>query len=493
MENTGRIRRLPSPTARRILFGLSCRQMIDDELLYICEIDYAHLVMLAERSIVDRRRVAGLLRAINHLIETDFEALRGRPVTRGIFLLYEDYLIETQGSAVGGILQTARSRNDLGATITKMRLRGPYTRLLTELLRFQAILLRRAERYFDVVMPLYTHGQAAEPSTYGHYLAGFAQALARDLDGIVYAARGIQQCPLGSCAIAGTSFPIDTERTAQLLGFDEGPTNSIDAIASRDLILRLLAAAAICGVTVSRLATDLLEWTTVEFGLLKLPDELVGSSSAMPQKRNPFLLEHIIGRTASGLGAFLTSAAAMRGTPFTNCIAVGTEAVRPIWSALDDLSDMVALLRVFVARANPDRDAMTRRAKLGFTVATALANKLVVGLGLDFRSAHKRIGQAIAAASEVGANSIESVAAEILKSEKLPISIEELDPAFVVRSSSFGGGPGFASMENTLKLLKERWVERMQARRCCLKGWLDAEARLEDAVRELCQVTDTAD
>ncbi|HEY2236965.1 MAG TPA: argininosuccinate lyase [Candidatus Angelobacter sp.] len=487
MENTGRIRKLLSPTARKILFGRSTSSMIDDELPFICSADCAHLVMLAECGICDPQSTARLLRAIQRLMEADFDVLRGRDPVRGMFLLYEDYLIETEGAEVGGILQTARSRNDLNATVTKMRLRKPYIRLLSEILKFEAILLRRVEAYLDVVMPAYTHGQPAAPSTLGHYLAGFTQALMRDFDGLLDAGRNISQSPLGSCAIAGTSFPIDTRRTAQLLGFDEGPVNSVDAIASRDLVLRILAAASICGITLSRLATDLLEWSTAEFGFLDLPDELVGSSSAMPQKRNPFLLEHVKGRTASILGAFVASASAMRGTPFTNSIAVGTEAIKPVWAALDELTDSVVLLRIFVAGLRPKREAMMQCAKAGFTVATELANKLVARAGMDFRSAHRAVGQAITAVGNKESGSVEAIAAEVSSSRGISILAEELEPAFVAQASVSGGGPARSSVETCLQMLKQRWLEQKAQSRSYKRTWLNAEAQLEDAVQTLRQ------
>ena len=287
MENTGRIRRGLTPTARRILFGANADASIDAELIFATEVDRAHLVMLAERGIVGRECVGALLEEIENLRANNFAPLRERAAPRGLFLLYENYLIEKLGAQTGGVLQTARSRNDLNSTSLRLRLRRPFHGLLREALRMQAVLLRSAARFAGVVMPAYTHYQAAVPITYGHYLAGVATAFGRDIAAFSRAGEGLGQCPLGACAVGGTSLPFDEARTASLLGFVEPVLSSIDAVASRDFVLRLLASATIMGVTLSRLATDLLLWTTAEFGFIRMPDHLVGSSSIMPQKRNP--------------------------------------------------------------------------------------------------------------------------------------------------------------------------------------------------------------
>jgi len=166
-------------------------------------------------------------------------------------------------------------------------------------------------------------------------------------------------------------------RTAALLGFERPEPHALDAVAGRDIVLRLLAASAVFGVTASRLAADLLLWTTAEFAFLALPDELVGSSSAMPQKRNAFLLEHVQGRAGAALGALAASAAAMAGTPFTNSIEVGTEAVAAIWPGMRAVEQSVLLCQALVTGARPNPVRMAERAEQGFTTATAIADRLV--------------------------------------------------------------------------------------------------------------------
>ena len=484
MINTGRIEKVLTPTARTILFGKTADSSVDTELRYATQVDCAHLLMLAECGIVDRARVARLLQEIEKLRMSDFLPLYGLSAPRGLFLLYEDYLIEKVGATTGGILQTGRSRNDLNATILRLRLRLPYMRLLDEVLRAQAVLIRRAQKFSDVVMPAYTHYQAAVPVTYGHYLAGVAQALGRDIEQLFNAGSGLQQCPLGAGAVGGTSLPIDAARTAVLLGFRSPVANSIDAVASRDLILRLLAAQAILGVTFSRLAGDLLLWSTAEFGFLSFPDQLVGSSSMMPQKRNPFLLEHVLGRSTAALGAFVAAASAMHAKPFTNSIAVGTEAVSHIWRVFESITEATVLTRLVVAGAKPNREAMLRRARDGYTNATELANRLMQQSGVSFRTAHMKVGSIIRQATESGGEPLHRAAARS-QDEGQMVSMEELDPGTIASKAIYGGGPGPTSHESCLKNLRDEWRRNRERKRRQVQKWRKADETLSAAVRQL--------
>jgi argininosuccinate lyase len=488
MEDTGRIKESLTPTARRILFGETADQSIDTELNYATQVDYAHLLSLAACGIVDRTRAASVLQEIQRLRAAEFLPLRGLPARRGLFLLYEDYLIEKLGAETGGILQTARSRNDLNATMLRLRLRIPYLRLLGEALRLQAVLLRRADRFATVVMPAYTHYQAAVPVTYGHYLAGIAQAVSRDIAELFFAGKEMQVCPLGAGAVGGTSWPLDTARTAAWLGFARPGANSFDAVGSRDLILRLLSAAAILGVTLSRLAADLLLWSTAEFGFLSFPDKLVGSSSMMPQKRNPFLLEHVQGRSTSALGAFVGAASAMQAKPFTNSIAVGTDAVSHVWGALQKTTEATTLARLVVAGSKPEAEAMLRRAEQGYTQATELANRLAKSGRISFRTAHKEAGSIIREALENGGESLLEAARRHWENEP-QISLEGLDPESVARAALYGGGPGPVAQESSLRELRADWRRKRARRRSQAQKWRTAEQSLYAAVAEYCRAT----
>jgi argininosuccinate lyase len=483
--STGRIEKPLNSIARRILFERDLGKAIDTELPDICRIDFAHLLMLAERGIVDAGAARQLLRAIQRLVRQQFAPLTsGRPL-RGLFLMYEQYLIEVEGARVGGLLQTARSRNDLNATLLRMRLRRPFASLLQSAFRVEAILMRRALDYADVVMPAYTHGQAAEPISYGHYLGGVAEALRRDIESLLDAGRELDMCPLGAGAVAGTAVPIDPTRTAELLGFARPCPNSVDAVASRDVALRVLAAGTIYGTTLSRAATDLLQWLTAEFQFLSLPDELVGSSSAMPQKRNPFLLEHVQGRTASVLGAFTAAVSASRNVPFTNAIPVGTESIRPVWNALDDMTDAGILFRLVVSQARPRPEQMLQRATNGFTNATAIATRAALENGMDFRSAHHLVGTAVTEAIRRGIASLEELCGE---DERFlnPGLTNGMDPASCVRRARYGGGPAPDVLRNQIAELKKEWLRQFGLMKDKKTRWKTAERKLEDSLQAFC-------
>jgi argininosuccinate lyase len=487
MEDTGRIREPLDRRARALLFAETGEGAIRDEVVFFAQIDRAHIVMLAEREILPRGHARRLLGAIDDLIARDYAPLHGRAAPRGSYLVYEHWLIETLGERVGGAAHIGRSRNDINATVLRLRLRPVHRRLAGELLRLIATLTRRAERYATLTMPIYTHHQAALPITFGHYLAGVALALHRDLRGLDDAVRDLDRCPLGAGAAGGTALPIDGERTARLLGFTEGVLHSVDAVASRDLVLRLLAAAGVLGITLSRIAADLQLWSTAEFDMIAFPDTLVGSSSMMPQKRNAFLLEHIKARGAAPLGGFTAAAMAMHATPFSNSIAVGTEAVRHLWSALDDVAGAIVLSRLVVAGAQPRLERMRRRALDSFTSATELANQLVMEQGLSFRQAHFQVGAAVRAAIERG-EAVEEAATPL----PLPLTRQDLadarllpDPAVVASRAAFGGGPGRRSLERVLSELRRQSSAARSALGERARRWRSARRALEAAVDDL--------
>lgn len=471
--DTGRLSTGLNPEAHRVVYGSDPGADAAEELRFISEVDRAHLVMLTERGIIDAARTAKLLAEIERLRGEDFAELRDRPMPRGVYLAYEGLLAELLGDEIAGMLHTGRSRNDLNAATAKLRTREAYVLLLDAAEALADTLLECALEHRSATMPAYTHGQPAVPITFGHYLAGAAASVLRGFSDLLEAGTELESNPLGAGAVGGTSIPIDPERTAELLGFSDPAVNSVDAVASRDFALRLLAAASTLGVTLVRIAHDLSVWTSEESGLLRLADDLVGSSSMMPQKRNPFLLESIRGKASASLGCYVSAAAAMATAGYTNAISVGTEAMRQLWPGLRESTDAVILLRLVIRGATPDQQRMRRRAADGFTAATYYAERLVAA-GVPFRTAHHRVGRTVLAAIDAG----------------MPLEAEgldgvDLDPAAVAEADAFGGGPGGGSVERAVDLLRTR-TERhhgiLTARRT---RWADAAIMLAEAVRHV--------
>jgi argininosuccinate lyase len=488
MQDTGRIKQTVSKTARRILFDHP--DFADwtnaSRLLHLSsKVDLAHVIMLVEQGMLSRERGRLLVHAIAHLQLQGFKPLQGRTPTRGMYLLYEDYLTEQLGPDIAGRLHIGRSRNDLNATVLRLQIRAPYLEMQRELLRLIAVMLSTARRHVNTVMPMYTHGQPAMPSTYGHYLSGVATALIRDVEVIGSSSQELCECPLGAGAGAGTTWPIDTSRTAALLGFSSTASHSLEAVASRNFVLRLMSAEAIAATTMSRIASDLRQWTTLEFGFFDLPDSVVGSSSAMPQKRNPFFLEHIQGKAGLVTGAFQAAIAAMCGTPFANCIAVGTEAVRPLWTAFDEVQRSAVLLRLMIASARPRPERMHSSAVAGNTTAILMADALVRDRGMDFRSAHAIVGRMISEAESARARPHAECDQETATDYGINIEQLQTDVVQAVTQLSYGNGPAPDCVRAAIESLRRLWSSLHRSWRVQCENWKRADQELDESIAVL--------
>jgi argininosuccinate lyase len=437
-----------------VVYGPLDPTTVHAELTSITEIDRAHVIMLVDTGLVAAESGRHLLDCIDTLRAEGFTPLLDRPAPRGIFLMYENYLIERLGSEVGGALHTGRSRNDLKATTALLRLRDWLVAYLAQVNRLEAVLLSRARAHRHTVMPIYTHFRPAMPTTYGHYLAGIATAVGRASEHLLYCREDIGTCPLGAGAVMGTDLDIDPARTAALLGFDRPVSHAIDAVASRDCHLRVLGAAAELTLVLSRLAADLQLWSTTEFDLIRFPDRLLGGSSAMPQKRNPFVLEHLTAKPGLVTSAWTACATTMAATPFTNSIQVGTEAITAVWPGLAAAHDAVLLAQVVSSGAKPNTTAMADRAVSGLTTATAVANQLV-RQGIPFRTAHTIVGHAAGVAATSGAPQLGAL--DFGTVAPVPVDTAVTVPA-CVSATRYGGGPG--ALDEFLSTAVDAWRRR---------------------------------
>lgn len=481
MSDTGRLTSPVPREIRSIVFGLTMDHAVDNDLPFMSEIDRAHVVMLHEQGLLPQPHARALLARIADLRATGFSSLRPVEPVRGSYLAYEQSLIEQLGMTVGGALHTGRSRNDLNATLHRLKLRRPVRRVLLGLLHLLQTLIRRAGSEARAVMPIYTHYQQAAPATFGFYLAGVAFGVTRDIREVLHAADDLETCPLGATAVAGSSLPIAPDRTSELLGFLQPADNSLDAVASRDFVLRIAAASAAAATTLSRIATDLLLWSSREYGFILLPDFLVGSSSHLPQKRNPFLLEHVQARASSAIGAFTSACFAMSAKPYTNGVAVGTESVRHIWQPLADLADSALLLRRVLEGLELDYDRMATAVGSGFASAAAVAQALA-DAGTPFREAHHIIGQLVTTAEQSGRPLLDVVR------ERFGGALDNADltPTAIASSMESGGGPGTRSMSIQISALADRCVRLRRQVSGIHRRHRQAAVRLDEAVQSLC-------
>jgi argininosuccinate lyase len=362
----------------------------------------AHAAMLAQQGILTPEEEAQIRQGLQAVEQ---EILGGtfqwREELEDVHMNIEARLIELIGP-VGGKLHTARSRNDQVATDLRLWVRGELTRLLEELKALRKVLVQEAEKYLEppLILPGYTHLQRAMPVLLSHWFLAYYQMISRDAGRLQDALNRLNESPLGAAALAGTGFPIDRHATAQALGFARPMRNSMDAVASRDFVLEVLAALAIAQITLSRLAEEIVLYTTLEFGFATLPDAFSTGSSIMPQKKNADHAELIRGKAGRVLGSFVALATLTKGLPLTYNKDL-QEDKEPLFDALDTYRASVKLLAAMLPGLRWNPQAMFRAAESGFSLATELADYLAER-GLPFREAHHVVGRIVRHCAEAG-------------------------------------------------------------------------------------------
>jgi argininosuccinate lyase len=348
----------------------------------------AHLVMLTEQGIVSRADAAVLRSAIGSIDEDTIRRATYDGTCEDLFFYVERLILQAAGDAVAGRLHTARSRNDIDMTMYRMRVRELVQSLYEATLALRTSLVAIAGAHRDTIFPAHTHTQPAQPTTLAHYLLGVIEQLERDAVRLRAACVTTNQSPLGACAITGTAFPIDRQRTSDLLGFD-GPTgNTYGSIATVDYLLESLSAASVLLVGVGRVVQDLLLWCTAEVRYLRLSDGFVQSSSIMPQKRNPVALEHARAIGSKALGQATAVLLAVHNTPFGDIVDTEDDLQPLVHAAFRDGIRATRLVAAALADATFDVDAMARRATESWITVTELADTLTRDEGLPFSRSH---------------------------------------------------------------------------------------------------------
>jgi len=361
----------------------------------------AHAEMLVAQGIVSAADGAAIAQGLDEIWgEIESGRFKFSRALEDIHMNVESRLRDLIGDPAGR-LHTGRSRNDQVALDMKLWTRGAIDDLEVELKALQAVLIEQADRHADTIMPGFTHLQVAQPVTFGHHLLAYVEMFGRDRGRLADARRRLNESPLGAAALAGTPYPIDRHRTASALGFDRPAANSLDAVSDRDFALELAAAAGICAVHLSRLAEELVLWTTQQFRFVRLSDAFSTGSSIMPQKRNADAAELVRGKAGRVLGAFTALSVVMKGLP----LAYGKdmqEDKEPLFDAVDTLGLCIAATAGMIADMQADPAAMRRAVEAGFPTATDLADWLVREAGLPFRDAHHVSGRLVKEAETRG-------------------------------------------------------------------------------------------
>jgi argininosuccinate lyase len=351
----------------------------------------AHAAMLAATGIVDSRDVEAIREGLLKILsEIEAGTFAFSTALEDIHMNVEARLTDLIGPAAGR-LHTARSRNDQVATDFKLWVRDQIDAAIAGLQALTGALLTQAEAGADWVMPGFTHLQTAQPVTWGHHMMAYVEMFGRDTGRFRDARARMNECPLGAAALAGTSFPIDRHMTAAALGFDRPSANSLDAVSDRDFALEFLAAASITAVHLSRLAEELVIWSSAQFRFVALSDRFSTGSSIMPQKKNPDAAELLRAKIGRILGAMVALFTVMKGLPLAYSKDM-QEDKEQVFDAADTLILSLAAMTGMVADMTANRDALARAAGSGFSTATDLADWLVRAANLPFREAHHATG-----------------------------------------------------------------------------------------------------
>lgn len=419
----------------------------------------AHAAMLAETGILEPQDAQAILDGLDEIAkEIEAGTFKFSRALEDIHMNIEARLKELIGEAAGR-LHTARSRNDQVAVDFRLWIREAVDALDEQLRDLQRTLAEKSLLHAGSVMPGFTHLQPAQPVTLGHHFLAYVEMFSRDRSRLADARTRLNQSPLGAAALAGTSFPIDREITAKALGFDRPTANSLDSVADRDFVAEVLSGAAITAVHLSRLAEEIVFWTTPLFGFAALSDRFSTGSSIMPQKRNPDAAELIRGKTGRILGALNGLLMVMKGLPLAYSKDL-QEDKEGTFDALHSLSLSLAAMTGMIDDLSFDLKKMKAAAGLGYATATDLADWLVRTLKLPFREAHHVTGRIVAVAAERN-RSLEKLSLEELQTVEPRITEDVFAVLGVdnsVRSrSSFGG-----TAPKNVRAQAKSWLKRLK-------------------------------
>ncbi len=419
-----------------------------------------HTIMLMRKGIIskaDARKIISSLETAKKdyengkfILSTEFE---------DIHMNVEDYIIRNSGAEYGGKLHTARSRNDQVLTDTKLYLREKILETGGLVILLQETFLDIAGKNIKTIMPGYTHTQHAQPITPGFWATAYVSMLMRDLYRLENAYSNVNINPLGACAISGTSFPIDRELTSKLLGFDGIHEHALDVVSSRDFIAESLSALSILMSNLSKLAEELILWSTYEFGILEISDEYTTGSSIMPQKKNPDVAELIRGRASGVYASLIQILTILKALPMGYNRDLQED--KPLlWNSINTVQSSLILLEGMIKTMKFNEDRMSELVSGNFSTATELANFLVREKCVAFRYSHAIVGNTVKELIDAEKNfsNLDDVH-RILKKSGMEISVNELreilDPLRIIESHRSLGGTSSTEVSRMIKKFKK--------------------------------------
>lgn len=443
-------------------------------------VDRAHTIMLAEQGIIERDAAVQILEALETIERTGYDAL---PDAEDVHEAIETQVISDIGDA-GGLMHTARSRNDEVATCLRYQLRIELLSLLEEVVTLREVCVDMATSHTETVMPGYTHLQPAQPITVAHWACSYERALSRDSGRLLDAYERINLSPLGGAAFAGTPFPIDRHRTAELLGFDGLVTNAMDAATSRDALAEVLGAAAILNSTLSSLAEDVILFSHREF--LELDDDYSSTSSIMPQKKNPDSLELVRATSGDAIGGFTGMLTTLKGLPRAYNRDL-QQATPHLWRTIDAVRDATRVSAGALDTAIWNQQTLYTAAAEGFSTATGVADLLAAN-GVPFRQAHEVVAEATSATTDNRIEAIEQAVEQVLDTDLWEyITASELEAVLdldgSVASRDSVGGPAPAATNAQIADTRDEIAADRESIVAIQQQLEDASTSLETEVR----------
>lgn len=466
-------------------YDAAAKTLPDATFPYEVQVHRAHVVMLAEQGIIKNSDAAAILRGLD---QVDAQA-EHEPALRS-YLPYEAALIRAIGP-VAGKLHTGRSRNDLANTVNRMFYRDQVLRTLDSLMALRRTVIEKAEANKETIMVVYTHRKEAQPITLGHYLMAISESLGKHIERYEQLYARMNQSPLGGAASAGTGWPLDRERTGNLLGFDGLVVNTIEATAGWDHIAEFAADNAMYMSTLGRLASEIQLWSSDEYSMAELDGGFAGTSSIMPQKKNPDSLERTRQIAAASLGSFVSIVTSLDAIEYQHSVSRVPLEPRSIDAMMAATHAMTGVVRTLQPR--PER--MLRYANEGFTTMTELADTLVRETGIPFREAHEIIAHVVMRALAQGKNASQVTLAMIQTAAKAQIGHElklsdkalrtALDPKENVARRAGIGGPAPIAVARAIDSSRQQLAAQLDRQKTRIQELADAHTKLAAAQKQL--------